>query len=179
MTIYKYELKVPKERVAVLIGTKGKIKKTLEQETKTKIEVDSKEGDVFISGEDALTLLTIKDIITAIGRGFNPDIALSLLKSDYAFELINISDFFDSRKGLVRIKGRVIGRDGKSRMVIEELSECQICVYGKTIGIIGRAENTGIARRAVDMLLRGATHASVYRWLEKQRRDIKRKEFLG
>ena len=179
MTIYKYELKIPKERVAVLIGTKGSVKKNLENETKTKIEVDSVEGDVFVSGEDSLTLLMVKDIIIAIGRGFNPNVALLLFKPDYAFELINLNDFFSSKKDFIRIKGRIIGREGKSRKVVEDLSECDICVYGKTVGIIGRIENTGIARRAVDMLLKGATHSSVYKWLETQRRESKRKEMLG
>ena len=55
---FSYELKIPKDRVAVLIGKKGEIKKKLEKETKTNIEVDSKEGDVFLSGEDGLGLFT-------------------------------------------------------------------------------------------------------------------------
>ena len=52
-------------------------------------------------------------------------------------------------------------------------------VYGKTIGIIGECENSVIARRAVDSLLTGSTHANVYKWLEKNRRELKRKELMG
>ena len=50
MDEYKYDIKIPKERVAVLIGKKGETKRLIENETATKIEVDSQEGDVTISG---------------------------------------------------------------------------------------------------------------------------------
>ena len=76
-----------------------------------------------------------------------------------------------------RLKGRVIGREGKSRQIIEELSETNISVYGKTIGIIGSTESASIARQAVESLLKGATHASVFKFLEKKRRDLKRAEY--
>ena len=48
MVEYSYELKIPKDRVAVLIGMKGNVKKAIEEETKSKINVDSKEGDIFV-----------------------------------------------------------------------------------------------------------------------------------
>lgn len=173
MTEYKYDLKIPKERIAVLIGTKGETKRSIEKETKTKIEIDSDEGDVSVSGEDALTLFTAREIVNAIGRGFNPEIALKLINSDYVFELISLTESARSKNDMARLKGRVIGQEGKSRRVIEELTDCEICVFGKTIGIIGKVERTPIARRAIEMLLEGSMHSSVYKYLEKQRRDMK------
>ena len=73
---FVYELKIPKERVAVLIGKEGSVKEDIESSTKTKIKVDSKEGDVFISGEDGLGMYNAKEVIIAVGRGFNPETAL-------------------------------------------------------------------------------------------------------
>ena len=178
MVEYSNELKIPKERIAVLIGIKGSTKREIEKATNSKIEIDSKEGDIIVSGEDALSLMTAREVLRAIGRGFNPDIALLALKSDYTFELFNISDFAKSQNDAIRLKGRVIGSEGKSRHQLEELTETNICVYGKTIGIIGRMENVGIAKRAVDMLLKGSTHPSVYSWLEKTRRKMKTAEYL-
>ena len=40
MAQYSNELKIPKERVAILIGKKGEAKKELEERTKTKIIVE-------------------------------------------------------------------------------------------------------------------------------------------
>lgn len=178
MDEFSYELKIPKERVAVLIGKDGSIKKNLESETKTKVDVDSKEGDVIITGKDALLLYAAREVVRAIGRGFNPEIAVLLLKQDYAFEVIPITDFV-TENHLVRIKGRIIGRDGKARKIIEELTDANICVYGKTVGIIGTHESMSAAKRAVEALLSGSPHSSIYTFLEKRRRAMKRSEFLG
>ncbi|MBU0615740.1 MAG: KH domain-containing protein [Nanoarchaeota archaeon] len=177
---FLYELKIPKERVAVLIGKSGETKTTLERETKTKIDVDSKEGDVTVSGTDALGLYTVREIIKAIGRGFNPEVAQLLLKPDYALELIDIVEFSGrSKDSLLRLKGRVIGREGKSRHLIEQMSEAYLCVYGKTIGIIGEPESALIAKQAIEMLLKGSNHSTVYKWLERKRRELKRDRIIG
>ncbi|MBI2541288.1 RNA-processing protein [Candidatus Woesearchaeota archaeon] len=179
MIEYSYELKVPKNRVAVVIGKEGSIKKEIEEATKTKLSIDSKEGDVFVSGEDALGLYAAREIIKAIGRGFNPDIAKLLLKPDYIFEVVDVSEFVGkSKEAMLRLKGRVIGKEGKSRRLIEELAECNISVFGKTISIIGLPESTSNARQAIESLLRGSTHANVYKWLERRRKDMKKRAIM-
>jgi len=38
MEEYSYELKIPKERVAVLIGKEGEVKRSIEDDTKTRIK---------------------------------------------------------------------------------------------------------------------------------------------
>ena len=179
MVEYSYELKVPKNRVAVIIGREGSVKKEIEESTSTKLDIDSKEGDVFVSGEDALGLYTAREIIKAIGRGFNPEIAKLLLKPDYIFEVVDLREYAAKSKDvLLRLKGRVIGKEGKSRRIIEELAECNISVFGKTISIIGLPESAVIARQAVESLLRGSTHANVYKFLERRRREMKRKAIM-
>lgn len=179
MENYQYDLKIGKSRVAVLIGKDGSVKKEIEDETKTQLDIDSKEGDVIVSGEDALGLYSAREVIKAIGRGFNPEVALLLLKPDYVFEVISLLEYVGkSKEGLLRLKGRVIGKEGKARRVIEDLTDCYVCVYGKTIGIIGLAEKVSVTKKAIESLLRGSTHANIYKFLEKKRRETKRKEVL-
>ena len=179
MIEYSYELKVPRNRVAVIIGKEGSVKKQIEESTKTKINIDSKEGDIFISGEDALGLYTAREMIKAIGRGFSPELAKLLLKPDYIFEVMDLGKYVGKSKDtMLRLKGRVIGKEGKSRRLIEELSESNISVFGKTISIIGLSESTAAARQAIELLLRGSTHSTVYRLLEKKRRDLKRRAIM-
>ena len=176
---FAYELKIPKDRVAVLIGKKGGLKRQLEQVTKTKIKIDSDEGDVSISGKDALLLYTCREIVRAIGRGFNPEIAMQLLKQDYGIEFISLNDYAATPKMLERLRGRVIGEGGKSRRTIEDLTFTNISVYGKTIGIIGRLEGIPNARRAVEALLSGRKHGTVYKFLERKRKEMRIAETLG
>jgi len=172
MEEFSYDLKIPQERIAVLVGTNGETKKEIENLTKCRLEI-SGEGDVLIAGEDALLLYTTREIVRAIARGFNPKIALQLLKSDYSLEIIELKDIAGKNKNMLeRLKGRVIGTAGKSRAEIERLTETYISIYGKTIGIIGEAMQTGLARQAVAMLLEGAMHKTVYRFLEKKKKEI-------
>lgn len=173
MTSYSYDIKIPQDRVAVLIGKDGSVKKSLEQATDTKINVDSQEGDVSVSGEDTLKLFACREIIKAIGRGFNPDVAISLLKQDFSLELIDMTEYAKTKNDMIRMKGRVIGQEGKARRFIENLTDTRICVYGKTAGIIGEVQHVSLARRAVESLLSGSPHANVYKWLEKQRRGLR------
>lgn len=172
MAEFAYEIKIPKERIAVLIGKSGEVKKKIETTLGIKLQIDSEEGDISIQGEDALQLYTARDIVRAIGRGFNPETALVLLKPDYVFELIDVTRYVKENH-LQRMKGRIIGKEGKARLVLEELTISNICVYGKSIGIIGETENVGMAKRALESLLQGAPHAVVYKWLEKRRKEMK------
>jgi ribosomal RNA assembly protein len=174
-----YEIRIPKARIAVLIGTGGEVKKRIEEETKTKITVDSVEGEALISGTDVVTSYIVKDIIKAIGRGFNPDIALLLLKSDYAFELIEMHELAKHKNQLLRVKGRIIGKGGRTRQTIEETMDVNMSVFGKTIGIIGQVEHVLAAKQAVEMLLDGSPHANVYRWLEKKKKSFVREELAN
>lgn len=176
MTQFSYGIKIPHDRIAVLIGKKGEIKKGIEEQTDTKISVDSKEGDITVSGQDAIKLYCTKDIIRAIGRGFNPEIAQLLLKQDYSFEVIGLQDYIKPTQ-LQRVKGRIIGKEGKTRMLIERLTDTFISVYGKTVCLIGRSESVLIAKRAIEFLIGGSRHANVYNWLEKMRREQRMNEF--
>ena len=175
---FAHELKIPKDRIAVLIGADGQMKSRIEAETKTHIDIDSKEGDVTVTGDDAILLMNCRDIVKAIARGFNPEIAMQLTKADYSMDMIKITDYGDTPNDLVRLKGRVIGAGGKSRKVGEELTDTHISVYGKTVGIIGEIGNVAIARRAVDMLLSGSPHRNVYKWLEKSKKSRRMEQLL-
>jgi ribosomal RNA assembly protein len=169
---FSYDLKVPEERVGVLIGKEGSVKKEIESGTNSSIEI-SKEGDVVITGGDGILLYTAKEIVHAIARGFNPKIAMNLLKQDYAFEIINMKDIAGKSKNTMqRLKGRVIGKGGKAREEIERLTDCNVSVYGKTVGIIGEQVQVMVAREALAMLLSGSMHKTVYQFLEKKKKEM-------
>ena len=179
MEEFAYELKIPKERIAIMIGKAGSVKKQIETATNSMLHIDSEEGEVKLIGNNAIGLYVAREIVRAIGRGFNPDIAMLLMKNDYGLEMVNVTDFADTVNDLKRLKGRVIGEDGKSRRAIEELTGCNISVYGKTVAILGALEWLSSARRAIEALLSGSPHSSVYHWLEKRRKELKMRELAG
>ena len=170
MSEFEYNLKIPKERVAILIGKKGETKKELEKQTKTSLQIDSKEGDIAVEGNDALGLYAVREVIKAIGRGFNPEIAMQLLKQDCICEYVNIPEFVKSRDQYRRLRSRIIGSEGKARKTIEKLTNTHISVYGKTVAIIGQPDDVLRAKKAVEALLRGAPHSHAYHYLEKAKK---------
>lgn len=162
------EIKIPKERIAVLIGEKGSMKRRIEKKAKVKLEIDSQEGDVSIEGE-SLGVYETLNVVKAIGRGFNPTVAELLFNEKFTFELIDIVEFTGkSEKKKTRMKGRLIGEEGKSRKYIEKITSTHIVVYGKTVGIIGEYDDVAIAKQAIKMLLEGSPHANVFRWIERK-----------
>jgi ribosomal RNA assembly protein len=165
------EIRIPKERIAVLIGKKGETKRKISKLTNTTIKINSEEGDIIINGENGLDVYIAKKIINAIGRGFNPEIALKLLEEDCDMEIINVHNFSrKTRNDLTRIKARLIGRSGKVRELLEQLADIDISIYGKTVSIIGNQFNLNIARHAIINLLQGSKHGNVYSYLEKQKK---------
>lgn len=172
--IFTQELKIPRDRVGVLVGKKGEVKKYIEKKATVRLDISS-DGDVVIKGKDTIMLFDVKIIVQAIGRGFSPEVAMQLFNEENAFELLDVTQYAGkSKKKIERLRGRVIGEGGRARRSVEDLTETAISVYGKTVGIIGDMEMVALARAAVDMLLSGAPHGAVYKMLENKRREIHR-----
>ncbi|MBU2639260.1 MAG: KH domain-containing protein [Nanoarchaeota archaeon] len=167
------EIKIPKKRIAVLIGEKGKDKRRLEKLSECKVEVNS-EGEVIIKGEDSLKCFECLNVVKAIGRGCKPDIAFSLLNEKNCSDILNITEYSGKNKlKQKRIKARIIGTGGKVRKTIEDLTETYIVIYGKTVCIVGPLEGVAIARGAVNDILKGAPVGPVYSVIEKKMKRLK------
>lgn len=171
-------IKIPLERIGVLIGPKGRVKSRIERIFGVSLDIDSDSGSVEISlgpeARDISPLLTVQNIVKAIGRGFNPRKAERLAEEEYDLLIIDLSEYCRTRNSIARIKGRIIGRRGRARALLEELTGTMISVYGDTVSIIGRTDRINIAREAVLMLVKGAFHKTVWNYLYEQRRRMKR-----
>ena len=175
-------LKIPQNRVGALIGKNGEVKKSIEKLTGTIIDIDSEDGTVYITPredmEDPLGVWNANHIVKAIARGFNPEIAMKLIHDDIYLEIIKLPLYVGkSKKALARYKGRIIGKNGKTRELITELAEVDMAVYGKTVSLIGEMENVLVAKEAIEMILNGSRHKSVYAFLENKKETLKLKEF--
>ncbi len=174
-------VKIPKERVGILIGPEGKVKQYIEEKLQVKIDIDT-EGSVTIALSEKATdpslILKAKDIVTAIGRGFPPEVAYRLIRNeDDIFDLIDLRVIFGrSESDIKRIKGRIIGAEGKTRKLIEELTEADVVVYGHTVGIIGSFSEADAARNAIQMIIEGCEHHTMYNYLQKKRTELKKEK---
>ncbi len=175
-------VRIPRERVGVLIGPDGKVKQYIEDKMKVKLEIESESGGVTIilsqDATDPSLLFRAKDVVTAIGRGFPPEVAFRLIRNeDDIFDMIDLRLVFGrSESDIKRIKGRIIGANGKTRKIIEELTEADTVVYGHTIGLIGSFEQVDAARNAVQMIIDGSQHHTVYKYLQRKRTELKKQK---
>jgi ribosomal RNA assembly protein len=174
-------VRIPKERVGILIGPEGKVKQHIEEKLQVKLDVDS-EGSVTLTLSEKATdpslLFKAKDVVTAIGRGFSPEAAFRLIRNeDEIFDMIDLRVIFGrSESDIKRIKGRIIGADGKTRKLIEELTGADMVVYGHTVGLIGSFEQVDTAHNAVQMIIEGCQHHTVYNYLQKKRTELKKQK---
>jgi ribosomal RNA assembly protein len=158
-------IRIPEERVRALIGQEGATKNLLEERTNCRIAVS--DGEVSLEGE-AVDEWAAKDIVHAIGRGFSPEKALTLLEDGYTFDYLELEEYGKTEKSRERIRGRVIGENGRTRKFIERTSGALMSVYGKTVAFIGPYEAVAGAKEACAMLCTGSRHSGVYRFLEKK-----------
>ena len=170
-------IRIPEDRIGVLIGKSGKIKSKIEKTCSVKLAIDSKNGEVKVFSDivdEKFQTFKALEIVTAIGRGFSPQNAVRLLKGENTLHIINLREFGGkSPEQIERIKGRIIGNDGKARMNVENLSNTNITVYGKTVSVIGEPTQLKLAIDAIESLLSGSMHGYVYKKIEAGRRQEK------
>ena len=177
----KIFFKIPGDRVGALIGPKGKTKKRLEATFQVDLTIDGDTGNVDIKlkpeHQDVSVLFTVRNIVQAIGRGFSPDNAFTLRNEEFDLIVIDIEEYVGrSKNAQNRVKGRIIGKEGKSRVMLEELTECLVSVYGRTVGIIGPYEMLPVTKEAVEMLIKGSFHKTVWNHLYANRRKMKKEK---
>lgn len=160
----KTEIKIPED-----ISIEENFLKEIERKFSVKVSLINR--DLEIESENAYNLLRAKEIINALLLGFSREDCKKLFKDNYCLEIVEIKKFLinkNNRDRLRELKGRVIGEKGRAKRNIEELTKTKIIIHRNLIGIIGSEENVDIAKRAIEMLLEGRMHSTVYKFLTKE-----------
>jgi len=172
--------KVPLERIGVLIGENGRVKREIEEKTKTKLTIDTSSGSVIIEpafqNTTALDLLKAQNIVRAIAHGFSPERAFRLLEDDQVLEVIDVKQYIgDKPNHIKRVLGRIIGENGKTRRILEEMTGAYISVYETYVAIIASYEVSSVVKRAIEMLIEGRAHSTVYKYVDREMFSLKRR----
>jgi len=174
-------IRIPGDRIGVLIGADGKTRRRIESTFGVKITVESESGGVEIkvneAQPDVSVMFTVKNVVKAIGRGFSPKKAMTLQDEDNDIIVVDLEEFVGTSKNAQnRVRGRIIGKEGKSRELLEELTNCLVSVYGGTVALIGPYEMLQVAKEAVEMLLNGSYHKTVWNHLYAYRRKMRKEK---
>jgi len=176
-------VKIPQDRIGVLIGKGGEVLKTVMERTRTRITVDEVNGAVIIEPASPTTtpldLMKAQDFVKAIAYGFSPERAMRVLNEDQILIVIDLKQYVKPTPNhLARVKGRIIGEGGRARKNLEEMSGTYISIYEDYVAIIGDYESANAVREAIMMLIEGRQHSTVYRYLDRIMTQIKRRQRL-
>lgn len=155
----------------------GEIRRTREElETKLGVKITLQgrkatiEGSVFNEYQASI-------VLEAISFGFSAKKAIKLIDEETVFTKLPIKNI-TRRKNLKEVRGRVIGKEGKTRKTMEDITGCDIVVNGNEVGIIGSAEEIEEAKTALVSLIRGSKEANVYRFLERMNTLKKERDYI-
>lgn len=154
----------------------GKIRKNLpELEKRLNVKINYEGKKITISG-NSIDEYEASMVLEALNFGFPLKSALSLKDEEMMLTIIPIKRV-SRRKDLEVVRGRVIGREGKTKRTIEDVSNCEIALKNNEVAIIGSAESIEEAKAALTKLISGAKEANVYKYLEDRNRDKKERDF--
>lgn len=161
---------IPSKRAKLLM----KIREEVGSRLGCSIEIKN-ENEVLFNG-DAYNEFNAKNVVQAFGRGIEMEKAYRLLNEEYFSKFVNLKDFFKNEEQIRRIKARIIGSNGKTKLYMEEISGAEISVYGNTIAMIGKIGELNIASAALQVLIEGGTHKKAYVIMERMRRKLNESE---
>jgi ribosomal RNA assembly protein len=164
--------RIPQDRIAVLIGKGGETRRMLEEACGATLEIDSKSGEVLADwGEesvDPIVRMKMPDVIVAIGRGLAPKRAVQLIQDEVSLKMYDIREWVGRQPNQTRrMRSRLIGRNGRIRSLIEEISRCEMAIYGSTVLVIGDEDGLALAAPAIEGILRGSEHSTILHGLEQ------------
>lgn len=143
-----------------------------ELEDKLKIKIIVKGTNISVKGKEIDEYFASR-VLEAIDYPFLVEDALLLKNEDFLFEVIDIKSH-TTRTDMGVIKGRIIGRSGKTLKVLSDLTGCEVVVKDNHVAIIGKAEDIEHAQQAVISLIKGSKQGNVYGTLERANRRKRR-----
>ena len=158
------------KEIGRILGKNKKNKQILEKVLNIKLRI-YRDSVSIESRKDAFDEYIVSKIIEAMALGFDIFLALKLKDIDYELKKIDIKLYVKPSR-LNIVKGRIIGQKGKTKKVIERLSECKIILSDHIVAIIGKIKNVEMTYQAIITLIRGSPQSKVYALLERSHERI-------
>jgi ribosomal RNA assembly protein len=148
------------ENLKEVIRTKPKLQKELD------IKLTNKGKNIFVEGAPEKEYLALQ-VLEAINIGFSTEKALRLKEDGIILQTLHIKDI-TKRGDLERVRGRIIGKKGRTLSTLSKLTNCDISLEDNEIGLIGDAEIMDDAIQSVTSLIQGSKQGNVYTRLERE-----------
>jgi len=156
--------------IKITVENPNRIKQSLKLiESKIKVKISHNNKSVFEIKGNELDEFICEEVLRAIDFGFNAEDTLMLKNEDFSLQFVNIKSY-TKKSNLQLIRARLIGREGRAKATIEELTGAIIVIHENKIGIIVDSNHLDAVVQALILIIQGSKHANVFAYLEKQNR---------
>lgn len=152
-------IKLIVEKLARIIKSKNRLEEILD------VKIENRGNEIYIEGS-AEDEYTAEKVILALDFGFPFSTAMEIKTEELIMEIVNIKEY-TNQKDMTRVRGRIIGSNGKILKTLSDLTNCYLELKDNKVAIIGEPEHIKNCREAVISITKGTKPGNVYAYLEK------------
>jgi RNA-binding protein PNO1 len=173
------KIPIPQNRLSPLKKDWHSIYEPVVSQLKLQIRFNPKTKNVELKNSpetiNSSFLQKASEFLKAYSLGFAVKDAIAMLRvEDMFLDSFHIKDVKNlNGEHLARAIGRLAGKDGKTRLAIENVSKTRIIIADAHIHILGSYSNIRIAKDAIMNLILGSTPGRVYNQLRNTVSRIK------
>ncbi|ETB57093.1 hypothetical protein YYC_04931 [Plasmodium yoelii 17X] len=147
-----FKILFPKYREKYLQQFSTDIKNTLHNHF-IKFEINLIEGYMTVKTTkktfDPYIIIKARDMISLLSRSVPYNHAKRVLNDEIFCDIIKISGYIRNKNKFIKRRQRLLGSNATTLKALEILTQCYICVHGKTVCVIGNFKSLKIVRRIV------------------------------
>ncbi|CAD2085236.1 KRR1 small subunit processome component, putative [Plasmodium vinckei brucechwatti] len=147
-----FKILFPKYREKYLQQFSTDIKNTLHNHF-IKFEINLIEGYMTVKTTkktfDPYIIIKARDMISLLSRSVPFSHAKRVLDDETFCDIIKISGYIRNKNKFIKRRQRLLGSNATTLKALEILTQCYICVHGKTVSVIGNFKSLKIVRRIV------------------------------
>ncbi len=141
------------------------------------IKYNKNKNKIIVYYEDFYFLYKFDKFIKGLKAGFDIKKLLNILDNDWDILEIDLKLVFEKKiNHIIRIKGRIIGEEGKILEELKKKTNADIIIKDKYIYILGDSVSLQSAYEGIKRIIKGEKHGTVFNYLDKYIKDLKNKD---
>jgi ribosomal RNA assembly protein len=141
------------------------------------IKYNKNKNKIIVYYEDFYFLYKFDKFVRGLKAGFDIKKLLNILDNDWDILEIDLKLIFEKKiNHIIRIKGRIIGEEGKVLEELKKRTNADIIIKDKYIYILGDNVSLQSAYEGIKRIIKGEKHGTVFNYLDKYIKDLKNKD---